>query len=159
RPGSGPMSDKLEAAIGKVPAGVQTWVACSKGQYSYEFEDGEVNNGLFQQALHETLEKGVPGTIQRPDDLLPLKTLVDLVNQGIKGGRDTENRAGVSRVIGAPPAEGAAYDPSAPPPPVVAVAAPPPPRGGAANLAQVRAILNDINIPPVKITHEAVGLK
>src|SRR5262249_7709621 len=40
RPGGGPMEAELAATLQKPPEGVQVWLACAAGQYSFEFENG-----------------------------------------------------------------------------------------------------------------------
>src|SRR5262249_19772768 len=72
RPGSGPMGEKLDALLQNPPAGVQVWSACTKDQYSYEFEDGTMNDGLFSHSIQQALSRGLGGVIQKPEDPIPL---------------------------------------------------------------------------------------
>jgi hypothetical protein len=83
RPGTGPMTATLEAALKNPPAGVRVWSACSAGQYSYEgaIELGDRtldNNGYFINELFESIgpfKKRVNAGIQNAEDPFPLEVL------------------------------------------------------------------------------------
>ncbi len=152
RPGSGPMGEKLDAVLKSPPEGVQVWSACVGGQYSYEFDDGETNNGLFLDELYELLAAGLDGVIQKPGDALPLERLVEAVNGRMKEHLGPLGKEQTSRLSGSEAPDGAAYDPEESPParPGVAAAAG---RGDTpAQRAQVQAILKEVAFPPLKVS-------
>ena len=53
-------------------------------QQSLEFADFNLDNGVFVEALTRTLETGVEGTIQKPDQLMPIEPLAERVNGRMK---------------------------------------------------------------------------
>lgn len=78
-PGTGPMTDDIDAKLLQPPAGVQVWASCTKGQQSIELESGSV----FMQALCKALRDGLPG-IQNESEPLPVDRLLPKVNQRLK---------------------------------------------------------------------------
>ena len=68
-------------------------------------------------------------------------------------------KAQTSRVTGKEPAEGASYDAQEKTPPKLVVPTIALPEGAAAETRLVRGILKEIDIPPVKATHEDMRLK
>ncbi len=124
RPNGGPMDPKEDAALKAPPEGVQVWTACVAGQQSYELDDAPM--GLFLDSLETAMaptkgEKGLEGRIQRPDDPLPLDSLRDLVNASMKEELIPYKLEQQSRLAGAEPKDGAAFDRAeAPAPSVVA---------------------------------------
>jgi hypothetical protein len=154
RPGSDPMSAKLAAVLQKPPDGVQVWTACSAEQNSYELD----GRGVFLTKLYEALEPKKKGElVQDPDDPLPLDALAQAVNRATEETIVTELAAKQTPALtGQAPADGPAYDPKAPPPPKVVVQVPPPP-GGAAAKEQVKLILEEIDVPPIRQGQGANG--
>ena len=156
RPGSGPMPVALDSLLQKPPAGVQLWSACVAGQYSYE-ADGA---GVFLDKLDDALQPAIRKSAPEPQDPLPMDSLASNVN----GGTATEvaSRIGVlngqkavqtPRLTGQMPEQGAAYDKEEPLPPPIARPALPVPSGGMARPGQIRSILNEIDLPPIKPGH------
>ncbi len=150
RPASGPMGEKFEATLKSPPAGVQVWSACSAGQQSIELSDSAL--GLFLDSLRVGLtpEKGAKGAldgkIQSYDDLLPLEQLQTFVKERVEAvstRRKTGNQ--VVLLAGQAPQEGAAFDRTEPPAPIPAL-----PNVQAGDLSLVKAILNEISVPPLK---------
>src|SRR5262249_23350354 len=92
-------------------------------------------------------------------DLLPLGPLVEAVNKQMAQRLKAEKKEQISRLTGQVPASGASFDPGQPLPPPLTIQQPPAPPGGVASLPQIKNILSDISIPPVKITFSEVGLK
>jgi hypothetical protein len=159
RPGSGPMSAKLDALLKQPPPGVQIWTACVAEQHSYEFEYVALNNGVFQDSLFEILSQGVPGGMQKAEDPIPVAQLVERVNQRMKEMLDKEQKVQTSRLTGEEPAAGAPYDPSQPVPQRVVIEAPAPPEGGPAPLELVQGVLKDLEVPAIKTTRDEQALK
>jgi hypothetical protein len=158
RPGSGPMGAKLDAMLKEPPPGVQVWTACVAEQYSYEFEGGDIGNGLFLDALAEEVANVSRGKIQKPDDPLPLERLVEGVNARMKGVLGPLGKVQTSRLAGSEAEGGAEPDPKEPmppkPQPVIAVGRP----GEKADLTAVRSILKDISFPPLKVAKDTKPL-
>lgn len=158
RPGADKMSAKIDAALKAPPAGVQVWSSCVAEQRSYETEDAPM--GAFLDALYVTLEKGIQGRIQKPDDAFPLEQLMAGVQQNMKRELDPLKLEQTPRVVGDMPESGAAYDKTeaAPPPPVLASLP-----VGAGDVAKIRrtiqGVLDEIGAPPVKPGREDTGLK
>ncbi len=154
RPGSGPMGEKLDAMLKEPPPGVQVWSSCVAGQYSYEFEGGDINNGLFLEELYNVVEDLGGGKIQSAADPLPLGRLVPAVNAAMKGVLAPLGKVQTSRLTGSAPEDGAAPDPKEPAPPRPRVARPVGLRGGTADLTTVRSILKDVSFPPLKVAKD-----
>ncbi len=158
RPNGGPMDPKEDAALKAAPEGVQVWTACLAGQQSYEMDDAPM--GLFLDALQTAMapakgEKGLVGKIQRPDDPLPLEALRDLVNASMKDELTPYKLEQQSRLAGAEPKEGAAFDRAeAPAPPVVLAVAP---TGG--DPAAIQSVLDEVGTPPIKPSREGGGVR
>jgi hypothetical protein len=157
RPGSGPEDAKVEGAMGpkldallqKPPEGVQVWSSCLPEQFSYEYDDANLNNGVFLEALHEALGKALEGTVQQPEDALPLPKLVETVNKHMEAFLKPFKKTQTSRLTGSEPAEGAPYDAAATPPVLPAIKVPVA-EGGAASGKRVQEILQEIEVPPLK---------
>ena len=158
RPNGGPMDPKEDAALKAPPEGVQVWTACIAGQQSYELDDAPM--GLFLDKLETAIapakgEKGLEGRIQRPDDPLPLDQLRDLVNASMKEELTPYKLEQQSRLAGAEPKDGAAFDRAeAPAPPVVLAAAP---AGGGSK--EIQSVLDEIGTPPIKPSREENGIR
>jgi hypothetical protein len=159
RPGSGPMGEKLDAALQKPPDGVQVWSACVKGQDSYEFEDDVTNGGLFLNRLIDTLATGNKGVIQTPDLSLPIADLAPKVEAGVKELIGARGKEQTPRLVGKETEEGAAYDAKEPVADKLVIKKPADPEGGAAPLPLIRDILNELDVPPIKKTKIESGLK
>jgi hypothetical protein len=121
-PGSGPddseppgsMWKKLDEQLAQPPEGVQVWTSCLTGQYSYELEQG-FDNSVFLDALDVALKKIVQGTIQIPEEVMPLPELVDFVNGTVKETlakytSAKDKRTQVSRLTGTYYEGGVTYD-------------------------------------------------
>jgi hypothetical protein len=159
RPGGEPMGAKLDAKLKSPPPGVQVWSVCGAGQQSYEFENGEINNGVFTECLFEALARGVEGKIQRPDQPIPLEPLVEKVNARMKAELAQLKKEQQSRLSGKEAEGGAAYDPKQPPAPKPVIRPSAGPDGGRASIDQVRAILREVDVPPVKVTRDEMLLR
>jgi hypothetical protein len=151
RPGSGPMGKKLAEMTRKPPDGVQVWTTCSEEQFSYE--DSYNSNSFFHEKLMDVLSVLGKGTIQKPEDPLPLESLVEAVNKGLEAEMGRRGKKQVTHLSGKTAAESVAYDPKEALPAKMeiksgagATAA------GAATKAQVRVLLEEIAVPPVKRT-------
>lgn len=153
RPGGGPMGAKLDALLKTPPAGVQVWSSCVAQQHSYESE-----SGVFLDALTDVVTQGLSGSIQKPDEPIPVARLAELVNLRMKDTLDKDQRVQTSRVSGEEPPAGAPYDSSQPRPPTVAIEIPQP-EGGAANLEVVRGILKDLQLPAIKSARDDPSLR
>jgi hypothetical protein len=162
RPGGGPMDEKLDVRLKTPPAGVQVWTACTAGQQSYEFDSSSetsVNNGLFLDCLQRALEHGVEGTIQRPEKSIQLDPLVAKVNALMAKELAPLKLKQTSRLSGQEPEGGAAYDPKQPAPAKIDLTMPMTGGEKAAPIEQVRAILKDIEVPPLKLTRDDMLLR
>jgi hypothetical protein len=153
RPGSGPLGAKFDAALKAPPPGVQVWSACVEKQYSYETDQRPM--GVFLDALHTALspdkpDQGLQGKIPRPEDPLPLETLNELVNQGLREELGPQKLEQVARLTGRGADDGAAYDKNEPVPPSPALAAA---AGGPKNRELIHQVLDkEIGVPPVKVS-------
>jgi hypothetical protein len=154
RPGSGPMGARLDALLKEPPPGVQVWSACVAEQYSYEFEEGNVHNGLFLDALYEEVTNISGGRIQSPNEPLPLERLAEAVNARMKAELAPLGKVQTSRLAGAEAEGGADPDPNEPAPPKPKPVAAPARPGGTANLGAVRGLLKDISFPPLKVARD-----
>jgi hypothetical protein len=157
RPNGGPMDAKVDAALNAPPDGVQVWTACIAGQQSYELDDAQM--GVFLDKLNAALaplkgEKGFEGKIQRPEDPLPLDGLRDVVNSSMKDELTNYKLQQESRLAGAEPKDGAAYDKAETPAPTPALASAAP---GDARLVQ--AVLDEVGVPPIKASREESGIR
>jgi hypothetical protein len=161
RPGSGAMSEKLDAELKNPPKGVQVWSACVAKQRSFEFTNAVVHNGLFLDELYDALDdpkRKVHLGIPRRGDSFPLDKLVPVVGQRVQKEIAAQQKVEQApRLSGEELPDGAPYDPEEPPPPPVAVPPPPQPSEGAAGKAVVQSILEETDaIPPVKLTREGL---
>ncbi|HJT76011.1 MAG TPA: hypothetical protein VJ739_02320, partial [Gemmataceae bacterium] len=162
RPGSGSadakvpgaMTAKMDEALAKPPPGVQVWSACTKDQFSLEYDD----TGVFLDALWTAGSRGIPGVIQHPDEPIRVDKLVEAINQKMAAALRPYRKQQVSRLAGTEPEEGAPYDPSEPEPPRVQPKLPIA-SGEAFPLGQLHELLAEIDVPPIKITKEEVRLR
>jgi hypothetical protein len=150
RPGSGPMGEKLDAMLKEPPPGVQVWSACVGGEYSYEM----IDNGVFLDALYDTLAHVSDGKIQSPADTFPLERLVEAVNGRMQQTLGPLGKVQTSRLTGSEAEGGAEPDPKEPAPPAPKVMGSP--SGSADPL--VRSILQDISFPPLKVAQDQRSL-
>jgi hypothetical protein len=147
RQGSGPMPAKLDALLAHPPAGVQVWSSCTSGQFSYELE----GVGVFLDKLYDALEHTVRKKLSRPQEALPATELAAVVGPATATEIDGQlKEKQTPRLSGLEPAEGAPYDRNEAAPPTVAVALPPQPPGGTVPQAEIRSILGEIDVPPIK---------
>lgn len=148
RPGSEAMSEKLDAALQKAPAGVQVWVPCSKDQNSLEV----LGQPIFLGKLFATLDpRRKTEGIQEPTDPLPIEPLAKTVNkatddevQGDKLGKQTP------RLLGKEPSEGTPYNPAEAAATRVVVTAPTLP-GGSVDVGEIKSLLAEIAVPPIRL--------
>lgn len=158
RPGGGPLGAKLDAALAQPPEGVQVWAACAANQYSHEFEavnqrKYRVRGGAFLSLLMQGFSQG--GNVQRPDDSLPVPFLeqhvrgpvAEIVKAREKGAIQTP------RLAGSESNKGAAYDPKAPPPPRFEIKRPA--ADGAASVAEIQALIEEIAVPALRLPRDA----
>lgn len=159
RPGGGPMSAKLEAALSNPPSGVQVWSACSANQHSYEFEQASANDTVVRGGAFLSLlfQSRLPAS--KPEDSIPMELLVqqthgsvgDLVRLREGGAMQTP------RLSGQEPAGGSPYDPDQSMPsridlPTAATLLP----GGKANPKEVERLLAEISVPPLKLPRDSI---
>jgi hypothetical protein len=161
RPGSGSpdaktegaMTAKIDEALKNPPPGVQLWSSCVQDQFSLEYE----NNSVFLESLWLEASHGIDGVIQRREASMPIDRLVDAVNKRMAEKLAPYKKAQTSRLVGKEPEEGAAYDPSEPLPPRVV------PKGVALAQAcpvdEVRKLLAEIDLPPIKATKNETPLQ
>ncbi len=166
RPIFGKMTEGLEKALHSQPDGIYVWTACSKDEYSYEFNykelDGHmIQGGLFMSeilnaasagAMSKTGKKNNTG-IQSPDEPLPIEPLVEYVNSKTK---DAAKRL-VTNEHQTPKFTGKAapvipYDPAKPPATVFQI--PPPPKSS--NPKLIDQIFKELQIPPVKVARKDI---
>lgn len=157
RPGGYPMTEDFDKVLQNPPKGVQVWSSCIAEQQSYEFDYDPVNNSVFIDALFRVANTGVQGKIQKHDDDFPLEEMVEMVNAEMKRELGDLGYTQTSRLSGKPLDQGAAYDPSVPNPPTPTIAKPDLMGGNQADESVVRAVLDEVNVPPIKPT-EAEGL-
>ncbi len=141
-PGTGEMTEAVDAKLQNPLAGVQVWASCTKGQQAIEFDGGSV----FLQALCQSLQERLPG-IAEPTHPLPLDSLVPKVNQRLKELLGPQKLEQMSRLTGKELEGGAAYDPNLPLPKLT-LRGPDLPGGNTAGLAMVKNILDEINLLP-----------
>lgn len=155
RPGSGPMGPKLDALIRTPPAGVQVWSACVAGQSSFESDGASV----FLDQLFNHLKPATLQRIQQPSDPLPVDTLAAAVNKATEADVLEQEKAEQTPLLaGKERADGIPFDPNEPPPARLVLRAPEVP-GGAAPPAEVRKVLDEIDIPPIKLGRGNPSLK
>jgi Caspase domain len=162
RPDGGPLSAKFEAALTSPPAGVQVWSACSAEQQSYATDDSPM--GLFLDVLYETLTttktgKGLQGVIQRGNEAFPLEQLNTLINKQMAAELKPLKLTQVAKIFGSEMDNGAPYDPKDG---LAAVPTLPPPGDLAINKKSeqaVKAVLDEIGVPPVKVSRYDNGLR
>lgn len=157
RPGGAPMGENLDAKLKEPPPGVQVWTACVAGQQSYEFDssaNGNVNNGLFLDCLQQALLHGIEGTIQRPDEPIRPDLLVNKVNSLMKTELATLKLEQTSRLSGKETEGGAAYDSTQAPAAKISIDMMKPTGDTVAALPDVRSILKEIDVPPLKLTRD-----
>jgi hypothetical protein len=163
RPGGEPMNEKLDAKLKEPPPGVQVWTACVSGQRSYEFDnshgDGKIDNGLFLDCLQRALVNGIDGPAQRPEEPIRMEALVDKVNALMKAELASLKLEQTSRLSGKEAEGGAAYDPKQQPAAKFAVIVPPPAGEDTASLEEVRSIMKQIAVPPLKRTSDDMLLQ
>ncbi len=142
----GEMGEVFDEALKNPPPGVQVWSACVKGQRSIEFEKGSI----FMQSLCKVLKEGGGMTgISAPTDPIPVAALVPKVNQRLKQLLEgMKDMAQESRLTGHEAETGAPYDPDESAPAQLTLKPPPPPKEGAASLATVNSILNELKLVP-----------
>jgi len=150
RPGSGPMAEKLEALLAKPPQGVEVWTACAKGQYSYEFDGGS----FFLKQIVDALD---PKSLKKPDHVdepLPIAALADVVNKktGAEIAAQLKEKQ-TPRLTGKEVSGDVAFDKTQPLAAGMMIPRPSPP-GGMAKADEVRSILEEIDLPPIKPARE-----
>jgi hypothetical protein len=162
RPGSsssdarndGAMGARMDEALNHPPPGVQVWSACVAEQYSYEYE----GNGVFVDALLKRTVHPVAGGSQGPQDAIRVDTLVELVNTEMQRILSGYGKTQTSRLAGKEAEGGAPYDPAEPPPqrvePKMPVAA-----ADAYPVADLRKLLQEVDLPPIKVAREEMLLR
>jgi hypothetical protein len=162
RPGSGgpdakvegAMTAKIDEALKNPPPGVQLWSSCVAEQQSLEYE----NTGVFLEGLYRLSARGIDGMSQRRDGSIPIERLVEPVNKWMADKLGPYKKTQTSRLVGKEPEEGAPYDPAEPLPgkvvPKAVVAG-----ADAADVNQVRDLLGEIDLPPIKIGKDETPLR
>jgi hypothetical protein len=156
RPGSGPMPAALDGLLQKPAPGVQNWSACVAGQYSFE-SDG---SGIFLDKLYDALTPSTFKKIQEPEDPLPIETLAQVVNRSVAAettsrmsALDGQKAVQTPRLTGQIAENGSPYDENEALPRPLAIPAPSLPSGGMAKRDEIRKILDEIDLPPIKLAH------
>jgi predicted Zn finger-like uncharacterized protein len=155
RPGSGPMGVKLDTALAGPPTGVEVVTACMAGQFSHEYDYAvagahDVHGSAFMSLLTRASRSG--WGIPKPEDALPGKLLVERIAAPLSDLVSMRDKAQqTARLAGAIAAADGEYDPAESSAahltiPRVADLAP----GGLADARQVRSILAEIALPPIK---------
>ena len=155
------MGTKLDAKLKEPPPGVQVWTACVAGQQSYEFDssaNGNVNNGLFLDCLQRALVQGVEGT-QRPEESIRLDALVNKVNALMKEELKQLKLEQTSRLSGKEIEGGAAYDSTQAPAAKITFDASRPSGDDVAPLTEIRSILAEIEVPPIRVTRADLAMR
>jgi hypothetical protein len=168
RPGSGPMGEKLDAALANPPAGVQVWSSCSKGQYAYEYDyadgrieskklDVTVKGSVFLNLVFYATLLGNKAGIARPNEPIKLEAYAAPVNDFTSRFAKVHEKADQTpRISGKEPDTRVAFEPSEPPPAKVVV---PTPESlmpqGVADRAAIRQLLSEIEVPPVRAARKA----
>lgn len=150
RPTSGPMSEALEAMLKAPPEGVQIWSACSKEGLSYETDEADM--GIFMASLLESTQRGIQGRIQKEEDLIPLDLINEDVNRRMKESLEPLGLKQTAFVAGSDRDNGTTYDPNEPLAAAPTLAPIPVQQGGAATAAAIRGVLDEISVPPIKVT-------
>jgi hypothetical protein len=158
------MGETLDALLQKPPDGVQIWSACTSGQYSYE----SFGSVFFLDKLDEALTSSIWKKAQEPQDPLPIEALAEAVNRNTAtevASRvppiDGQKALQTPRLTGRLTEGGALYDKEEPMPPRIEVSAPSQPAGGFAKQEQVQGILQEVDLPPVKMVrhpHKSGGI-
>ena len=153
RPGGGPMSATVDGLFHKPPAGLQVWSACSSGQYSYELD----GSGVFLDKLYDALAAPELKKVQNPEDRLPLEGWAQVVNQSTTTeaasqicSSDGQKAVQTPQLSGQMPEDGAPYDKDEPLPRRIEIPGPTFP-SGAAQREQVRSIIQEIDLPPIRL--------
>jgi choice-of-anchor C domain-containing protein len=134
------------------PAGVQVWSSCIAKQRSYAADDYQI--GIFLDSLLTALNEGLSGTIQRPEEPLPLEPYVARVNEIMKEDLSRRKLEQVSRLTGKEAESGVNFDNNIPPAPDAIAALASAPADVAVNQALLESLTEQIGTPPVKVTHE-----
>lgn len=162
RPGSGPMSERLDAALANPPAGVQVLTACVRDQFSHEYDFASVGNtnvhgGAFLSLLTQASQSG--WSEPKPEESLPIELLANRIHEPLSLVVKMRDKVDQTlRLSGAEPAhppDSAAYNPSEPMPlrfelPKAAMLM----AGGLADPQMVRAIFGEVSLPPIKMPRE-----
>jgi hypothetical protein len=145
RPGSEPMTEKLEQLLLAAPPGVQVVTSCSAGQNALEFRRvptgaDDVAGSLLLSALRSVAGKKKPAGPPKPEDPLPVEPVVDAARD-----RMTEVAGLTGKPAPAPKVAGS-EGPSVPPNPDEPVARrfdfpAPPPSIPPAELAKLTAVI------------------
>jgi hypothetical protein len=153
----GAMWEELDKKLKEPPAGVQIWTTCAPDQFSQEIEEG-VHNGVFVEGLIDALGKNATQKAQQPEDAMPVEALVEPVNGWMKRELDKRKQVQVSRVSGKPRDGGVGYDPKEAMPPPMTIK-PQPLAGGVMKVADLRALLGEIEVPAVNTRMPEQALK
>lgn len=145
----GSMGPRLDAMLQAPPPGVQVWSSCSPWERSLEYDNAYLQNGVFLEALQEVVAQGIEGSVQKPEDPIPVAALVDRVNVRMKQLLDPLGKKQVSRLTGQEAQVALPYDPDAvlAPEPKVKL---PAGVGEFASEKQVEEILAAVTVPPIK---------
>ncbi|MCI0463336.1 MAG: caspase family protein [Gemmataceae bacterium] len=153
RPGGDPMGKILDARLQQPPDGVQVWSSCVLGQQSIQLEYGSV----FLHALCGLQSPLDKLNIQEAGNSIPVEDMVRLANVEMDRALARYKLKQTSRLSGKETPGGAPPNPEAERPPVITIAPPPAPGGSAAPVAEVKAILDELNqIPPPRVSRSGV---
>jgi hypothetical protein len=155
RPSAGAMDPALESALKNPPEGVQVWCACSAKQFSHEFKyqsfaKFEVEGGLFLNQIFNAFAKhGSPPA--KAEESIPIDVLAERVaplteamSTGVVKISQTPFLAGAEKP------GGAEYDASLPPAKALVIPKPRDIAKGSADAGQVKKLLDEIKLPPIK---------
>lgn len=155
RPGGEPMSAKMEEVIKAVPEGVQVITACAADQRSME-TDGEPL-GVFMDAFHDVLQRGVQGQIQRQKDNVPIETFFDSTKKLVEKNVAEQGFKQVPKLFGSFKDNGAEFDSKEPMPAKISIAALPKP--SQEGIRFVKSVFDEISTPPVKASNSDSSIK
>jgi hypothetical protein len=146
-PDGGVMGTNLDAALKAPPDGVQVISLCVAGQYSYEFDNASLSGGLALSQLARLTLRGRP--TQTPADSLPLTHVAEAINSLTRFDLASLPKAQQTVRLTGQEKPGEASYPAEPRQPLV-IQAPLMLESDVASDDEVRRILAEIDVPPVK---------
>jgi hypothetical protein len=157
RPIFGEMTPELEKALHESPDGVSVLTSCSAGQFAYEYELWEAHvPGLYRQEQYGSFftslffaadNKALLSKMTRPEDPLPLGTLLDYLNEFVPAAvKDLVKKEQKPKYTPKLRKEWLAYNKDEPLARRVEFPKPPP----TAKPAEVKKMFEELDLPPIK---------